>query len=154
NFTMAQNLYNYQFLNRSTATAGLNGMPMLSTDDDDERLQAALQHVVMTFDPVNGRRIYVNGEFTGDVDGSGGGTVGEWDDSFAFVLGNEVSGQRPWMGVVRLAAVHNRALTAAQVQQNFEAGVGQKYFMLFGISHIVNVPQAFIMLEASQYDSA
>ena len=153
NFTMAQNLYNYQFLNRSTATSGLNGMPMLSTDDDDERLQAALQHVVMTFDPVNGRRIYVNGEFTGDVDGAGGGTLGEWDDSFAFVLGNEVSGQRPWMGVVRLAAVHNRALTAAQVQQNFEAGVGQKYFMLFGISHIVNVPQAYIMLEASQYDS-
>lgn len=154
NFTMGQNLYNYEFYNRSTATQGLNGMPQLATDDDDERLQAALQHVVMTFDPVNGRRIYVNGEFTGDVDGSGGGTLGEWDDSFAFVLGNEVSGQRPWAGVVRLVAVHNRSLTTAQIQQNFEAGVGQKYFMLFGIEHIVNVPQSYIMFEASQYDSA
>ena len=62
----------------------------MSTDDDDERLQASLQHVVMTFDPVNGRRIYVNGEFTGDMDSAGGGTLGEWDNSFAFVLGNEV----------------------------------------------------------------
>jgi hypothetical protein len=153
NFTMAQNLYNYEFLNRSSATTGLNGLPQLMTDDDDERLQASLQHVVLTFDPVNGRRIYVNGEFTGDVDGSGGGTLGEWDDSFSFMLGNEASGDHPWAGVVRLAAVHSRALTTEQIQQNFEASVGQKFFMLFGIEHIVNVPRSFIMFETTQYDS-
>jgi len=150
---MGQTLYNYDFFNRSTAT-GLNGTPQLSTDDAAERLQASLQHVVMTFDPVNGRRIYVNGEFTGDVDTAGGGTLGEWDSSFAFVLGNEVSGQRPWAGVVRLVAVHNRALTLAQIQQNFAAGVGQKFFMLFGIEHIVNVPRSYILFEATQYDSS
>ena len=54
----------------------------------------------MTFDPVNGRRIYVNGEFTGDVDGDGGGTLGDWDNSFAFVLGNEVSNNRQLAGRV------------------------------------------------------
>ena len=52
----------------------------------------------MTYDPVNGRRIYVNGEFTGDLDGAGGGTLGDWDNSFAFVLGNEVSNNRQWHG--------------------------------------------------------
>ncbi len=153
NFTLGQNLYNYEFFSRSTAT-GANGTPQLATDDDAERLQAALQHVVVTFDPVNGRRIYVNGEFTGDMDGAGGGTLADWDNSFAFVLGNEVSNNRPWSGVLRLVAVHNRALTAAQVKQNFEAGVGEKYFLLFGIEHITGVPKAYILFEAAQYDSA
>ncbi|HEX7012707.1 MAG TPA: LamG domain-containing protein [Steroidobacteraceae bacterium] len=153
NFTMGQTLYNYDFYNRSTATDA-NGAPALSTADADERLQATLQHVVMTFDPVNGRRIYVNGEFTGDVDSAGGGTLGDWDNSFALVLGNEVSNNRQWMGVIRLVAIHNRALTPEQIRQNFEAGVGEKFFLLFGIEHIVDVPQSYIMFEAAQYDSA
>ena len=116
-------------------------------------MQASLQHVVLTFDPVNGRRIYVNGEFTGDVDAAGGGTLGDWDNSFAFVLGNEVSNNRPWSGVVRMVAVHNRALTLPQIQQNFAAGVGEKFFLLFGVQHITGVPQSYIMFEAAQYDS-
>lgn len=153
NFTMGQTMYNYDFFGRSTAT-GANGAPQLSTDDDAERLQAALQHVVMTFDPVNGRRIYVNGQFTGDLDAEGGGTLGDWDNSFAFVLGNEVSNNRQWMGVVRLVAVHNRALNLQQIQQNFEAGVGEKFFLLFGVEHIVSMPRSYVMFEAAQYDSA
>lgn len=153
NFTLGQNLYNYEAFGRSTATDA-NGAPALATADADERLQASLQHVVMSFDPVNGRRIYVNGEFTGDVDGAGGGTLGDWDNSFALVLGNEVSGDRAWAGVIRLVAIHNRALTAAQIQQNFEAGVGQKFFLLFGVEHIISVPRSYIMFEATQYDSA
>jgi hypothetical protein len=155
NFTMGQTMYNYEFFNRSTATDN-NGMPLLTTDPDDERLQASLQHVVMTFDPVNGRRIYVNGEFTGEVDRAGGGTLGEWDDSFAFVLGNEVSSDpdHQWTGVIRLVAVHNRALTLEQIRQNFEAGVGEKFFLLFGIEHLIDIPQSFIMFEATQYDSS
>lgn len=153
NFTMGQTMYNYDYFARSSKT-GANGTPQLSTADADERLQASLQHVVMTYDPVNGRRIYVNGEFTGDLDSAGGGTLGDWDNSFAFVLGNEVSNNRQWTGVIRLVAIHNRALTLQQIQQNFEAGVGEKFFMLFGISHLVNVPKAYILFEAQQYDSA
>lgn len=153
NFTMGQNLYNYEFAARSSETDA-NGMPKLITDDDAERLQASLQHVVMTFDPVNGRRIYVNGEFTGDVDGAGGGSLEAWDNTFALYFGNEASGDRQWQGVVRLAAVYNRALNLQQIKQNFEAGVGQKFFLLFGVSDLVDVPKAYIMFEATQYDSA
>lgn len=152
NFTMGQNLYNYEFAARSSETDA-NGMPKLITDDDAERLQASLQHVVMTFDPINGRRIYVNGEFTGDVDGSGGGSLEAWDNTFALYFGNEASGDRQWQGVVRLAAIYNRALNLQQIKQNFEAGVGQKFFLLFGVSHVVNMPKAYIMFEATQYDS-
>jgi hypothetical protein len=91
--------------------------------------------------------------YTGDVDAQGGGSLADWDDTFALVLGNETSTNRQWEGVLRLVAIHNRALTPAQIQQNFDAGVGEKYFMLFNVSHLVSVPEAYVMLEASQLDS-
>jgi hypothetical protein len=152
NFTLAQTLYSYDFYNRSSKT-NTNGDPKLATAAADEDLQATLQHVVVTFDPVNGRRIYVNGVFTGDADPAPGGSLADWDDTFAFVLGNEVSGDRPFQGVLRLVAVYNRALTPPQIQANFSAGVGEKYYLLFSVSHLVNMPQAYIMLTVSQYDS-
>ena len=90
---------------------------------------------MLTYDPVNGRRLYVNGNFTGDVDPRAGGTLADWDDTFALVLGNETSNNRQWQGVIRFAAVHNRALTLEQIQQNFAAGVGERYFLLFNVTH-------------------
>ncbi len=152
NFTLGQTQYNYDFLHRSSTTDA-NGEPALSTADADEDLQATLQHVVVTYDPVNGRRIYVNGVFTGDMDPVAGGSLADWDDSFAFVLGNEVSNDRPWMGTIRMVAIHNRALTQAQIQQNFDVGVGEKFFLLFSVSDLIPVPQSFIMFEVSQYDT-
>ncbi|MBV1885155.1 MAG: LamG domain-containing protein, partial [Gammaproteobacteria bacterium] len=110
NFTVGQTLYNYDFFNRSSTTDG-NGNPALSTDDDAEVLQATLQHVVVTYDPANGRKIYVNAELMDAVDSFAGGNLTEWDDTFAFVLGNEVSSDRLWQGSIRYVAVHNRVLT-------------------------------------------
>ena len=153
NFTLGQTQYNYDFLQRSSATDA-NGEPALSTADADERLQATLQHVVVTFDPVNGRRIYVNGAFTGDMDPAPPGGLNDWDDSFALVLGNEVSNDRLWQGVIRLVAIHNRALTLEQIQQNFAAGVGEKFYLLFGIGGVGGVPaSSYIMFQVEQFDS-
>ncbi len=152
NFTVAQQQYQIEALNRSSTTDS-NGQPALITEADDEDLQATLQHVVVTFDPVGGRRIYVNGVFTDDVDGDVPASISDWDDTFAFVLGNEVSNDRQFQGVYRLVVVHNRALTAAQIQQNFDAGVGERYYLLFSVAHLINVPQSYIMFEAAQYDS-
>jgi len=152
NFTLGQTQYNYDFLLRTSNTTA-NGTPALSTADADEDLQATQQYVVATYDPVNGRRIYVNGVFTADQDSVAGGTLTDWDDSFAFVLGNEVSGDRQWQGKIRMAAIHNRALTQAQITQNFEVGVGEKFFLLFSVSDKVNVPDSYIMFEVSQFDS-
>jgi hypothetical protein len=152
NVTLAQRMYQYEGYTRSDRT-GANGNPVLLTNAADMDAQAALQHVVMTYSPVEGRRIYVNGQFTGDVDAQGGGSLADWDDTFALVLGNETSTNRQWEGVLRMVAIHNRALTPSQILQNFEAGVGEKYFMLFSVSHLVDVPQAYVMLEAAQLDS-
>ena len=152
NFTLGQTLYSYDFFNRSS-TSDANGSPLLQTLDEDEDAQATLQHVVLTYDPVAGRRIYVNGVYTEDADPATGGTLGDWDDTFALVLGNEPSGDRQWQGVLRLAAIHNRALTAPQVQQNFDAGVGEKFFLLFDVSTHSGTPSSYVLFEVSQFDS-
>lgn len=152
NFTLGQTLYNYDFLHRSSTTDG-NGEPGHSTADADEDLQATEQHVVVTFDPANGRRIYVNGVFTDDVDATAPGNLNDWDDSYALVLGNEASSDRQWQGKIRLLAIHNRALTESQIQQNFAAGVGEKYFLLFNVSDLVDLPQSYIIFEVSQFDN-
>ncbi|HEU4618517.1 MAG TPA: LamG domain-containing protein [Gammaproteobacteria bacterium] len=152
NFELGQTMYNYDFFNRSS-NSDANGNPQLSTPDAKEVLQATLQHVVVTFDPVEGRKIYVNGELVSEGDPVPGGTLADWDDTFAFVLGNEVSGDKPWNGVIRLVAIHNRALTQEQIKQNYDAGVGERFFLLFNVESLVNVPESYVVFEASQFDS-
>ncbi|MFT6896624.1 MAG: hypothetical protein ACJA13_001026 [Paraglaciecola sp.] len=152
NVTLGQTLYNYDVLLRSDHNDA-NGMPVLSTADADEDLQAALQHVVVNFSPLTGRQIYVNGQFTDDTDEQIGAMISEWDDSFAFVLGNEVSGDIPWAGTFRMVALHNRVLDEAQISKNFAAGIGQKYFMLFNVSELVATEQSYLVFKASQFDS-
>ncbi len=155
NMMLGQTLYSYDYYNRSDATVA-NNNNILSTADGDRDLQASLQHVVVTFDPVNGRKIYVNGVYTDDADSvatPGDSLRNVWDEISVLVLGNEPSGGHQWLGKVRLLAIHNRALTAEQVLQNFEAGVGQKYFLLFSISDRIGVPDSYIMFEVSQFDN-
>ncbi|TDF34682.1 LamG domain-containing protein [Alteromonadaceae bacterium M269] len=152
NFTLGQTLYSYDALLR-TSNTDANGELALTTSDADEDLQAALQHVVVNYDPINGRRIFVNGVFTDDADEIEGGLLNEWDPSYAFVLGNEVSSDIPWAGTIRLVAIHNRTLSQEQIVQNFEVGVGERFFLLFGIEAQTNIPQSYVVFEASQFDS-
>ena len=115
----------------------------------------------MTYDPVRGRRMYVNGEFTGDVDPQAPGTFTDWDDSYAFLLGNEANGQLPWEGILKLVAIHKRVLTDAEITQNYNAGVGERYYLLFNVSHLLgipectvaNVPQCYVVAEVSRFDT-
>ena len=69
------------------------------------------------------------------------------------MLGNETTGQRQWQGVIKFVAIHNRALTPAQIQQNFAAGVGQRYYLLFGVGALSGVSQSYILFQGSQYDN-
>jgi hypothetical protein len=156
NFNLGQTMYNYDFFNRNDGVAAMqaaNGDPQLSTPDAAEVLQATLQHVVATYDPIEGRKIYVNGVLASMQDPTPGDSLNSWNATYAFVLGNEVSMDRPFNGVLRMVAIHNRALTEAQILQNFEAGVGEKFFLLFSVSDLVAVPDSYIVFEASIFDS-
>ena len=153
NFTLGQTMYNYDFMQRSTTTDA-NGSPMLSTPSAQQVLQATLQHVVLTYDPVNGRQIYVNGQLINVTDPQKGGNLSQWDNTFALVLGNEVSGTRPWSGVLRLVALYNHALKPNEIKANFDAGVGERYYLLFKLDDtLTNMAQSYLMFLVSQYDS-
>lgn len=140
NMLLSQSLYNYLAFTRSSVTDDNSaGEPALVTDDDAELAQASLQHVVVTYDPVDGRKIYVNGQYSGDVDPMGGGLLNSWNEAFAVVLGNTTSNSNPWAGAMRMVAVYNRALLPAQVEQNFEVGVGQKYYLMFSVAELLDM---------------
>lgn len=152
NATLAQSAVSYEGRTRSSTT-DTNGSPPLINAAAENVAQAALQHVVLTYDPVNGQQIYVNGQITPDKDTAGGGSLASWDSTFALALGSEVTGKEQWTGTIKFAAVHSRALTAQQVLQNFNAGVGQSYYLLFDISAQTGIPQTYILFQASQYDT-
>ncbi len=128
NFTMGQNALYYVLRNDSTGT-GDNGTPQLEALDRE--VSTALQHVAMSFDPVNGRRIYVDGQLLAEDDQ---GATLEWNDQQIFLLGNEVTNDRLWAGVFHMVAVHERALNPVEVQQNFDAGLGNLRSLRFDLT--------------------
>jgi len=71
NFMLGQTLYDYELLTRTDQT-GPDGEPSLATPNDQEILQATLQHVVAVYDPANGRRIFVNGQLATEADNGEG----------------------------------------------------------------------------------
>jgi hypothetical protein len=135
NFGLGQVLYTYDFRNRNLATGiSGNGTPSLQTYDGDQDLQATQQHVVLTYDPFRGRRIYVNGVWTEDEDEFEGSSLWNWSDTYNFVLANEVSNDRQWQGKIHLVAIYDEPLTEARIQQNFLAGVGRRFLLNFDLT--------------------
>ena len=151
NFMLGQTQYNYDFSLRAE-NSNTNGEPALSTPDADEILQATLQHVVITYNATTGRRIYVNGNLI-DITDEDIAPLASWDDSFALILGKEASNQYVWQGDIRLLAIYNRALAQEQIAQNYDVGVGEKFFLLFSISDLINLPNTYVMFEVSQFDN-
>ena len=165
NFTLGQTLYNYEAFNRiDSIPPAPNGDPFLTTGQNGEEIaQASQQHVVVNYNPFDlvnpGRSIYVNGQLVNVTDPVAGPTTisNVWDDTFAMILGNEISGQRPWMGQIKMLAMHNRALTPVQIAQNFEVDPSEKFMMLFYVGHHLGEdpanPLSFILFEVSQFDN-
>lgn len=151
NFMVGQTLYDYDtFVRNDPADAGGS---QLSTPSAVEVLQASLQHVVLNYDPINGRQIFVNGEQIPVTDTTPPDLLDVWDETFAFAIGSEVDNTRRWAGTMRMLAIHNRILTAAQILENFEVGVGERYFLLFNVEAHTGIPTSYVVFEVSQYDS-
>ncbi|MCP4490858.1 MAG: LamG domain-containing protein [Gammaproteobacteria bacterium] len=158
NFTLAQDTYNYQLYNRTNQSNANGGdkdsFEPFSTEDAGEIVRTNLQHVVATFDTIAGRSIYVDGKLVGVTDPVTVSTsIADWHDGYSVVFGNEVSGNRPWKGKMRMVAIHNRVLTEQQVVQNFDVGVGEKFLLLFSITHLIDIDESYIAFEVSQFDT-
>jgi len=124
NFSLMQNGTSYQVRLR-TSTSNNNGSTV--TLNGGTSNTSAPQHLVFTRD-VNGAGVlYQNGviedtdTFTGDFS--------SWDDEYDFGIGNEFSTNpdntsRDFQGTFYIVAVYSKALSAAEVTDNYTAGLG------------------------------
>jgi hypothetical protein len=153
NFMLGQVMYNYVARNRSlNPEVNANGDPTFSTADADEDLQANLQHVVLTFDQARGRRLFVNGVFTDDVDEVEPGLLLNWDTDYRFAIGNEVSNNRIWRGIVKFVAIYEDVMTEAHMMQNYLAGASRRYTLRFGLDAAL-APNAYVEFTVSEFDA-
>lgn len=104
---------------RSTGTS-TNGLPTLATSEGAVT-EGRLTHLVLTRDSAGEVRIYVDGAVS--ATGMADGDLSTWDDAHPFVLANETTMDRPWLGSFHLVAVYARALSEAEVDQNLMVGV-------------------------------
>lgn len=120
NFTLGHDGDKYEIRLRTTGT-GTNGTPGVATPAGSVRTDRP-QHVVYTF---KARRavIYIDGQQVAAQDVPG--TLSSWDSGMRLAIGNELSNDRPWRGVVGLVAVYSRALDEKQVKRNHTAGLGR-----------------------------
>ena len=127
NFTLSQEAGNYQTRLVTTNTDD-NGRPptgdYLKTATDSVKTE--LQHVVFTYDG-NNRSFYLNGNINSTDDGILTGEFDTWDLTYLFGIANEfnsIDRDRFWLGEFKLLAVYDKALTATEVLQNYNAGYG------------------------------
>ncbi len=153
NFMLGQVMYNYVARNRSlNPEVNTNGDPTFSTADADEDLQANLQHVVLTFDQARGRRLFVNGVFTDDVDEVAPALLLNWDTNYRFAIGNEVTNNRIWRGIVKMVAIYEDVMSEAVMMQNYLAGASRRYRLRFGLDAAL-APNAFVEFIVSEFDA-
>ncbi len=110
NFTLGQDNDSIQVRLRTSKTS-LNGIPAVTSKS--RILKEELTHVVYTRDPAGNVSVYVNGELnqreriTGDFNG--------WNDQYRLAIGNELSGDRPWLGDLHWVAIYSRAWRQSEV---------------------------------------
>jgi hypothetical protein len=83
-------------------------------------LTTALTHVVYTRNSAGALSVYING--VERLNTTLTGSLSVWNDGYPLVLGNEPTGDRPWLGEFHLVSVYQRALSQDEVTINFGAG--------------------------------
>ncbi len=104
--------------------------PWWELEPDDGFLEAgqggpartALTHLVYTRRADGDATLYVDGEPV--AHGAVPGEPTNWDPGFRLALGNELTGDRPWLGAYRRVALYASALGEEDVRRAYEAGPG------------------------------
>lgn len=125
NFTLGQSQQNLIMRLRTTRT-DINGrFPHMVVDNVFNTTQP--QHIIVTYDysaqPI--QRVYVNGKIRAEQ-AIPGGDFSNWDPYHYLVLGNEVTGERPWAGKIFNVSIYNRAFTHNEVRKNYMADAAGK----------------------------
>ena len=127
NFTLGQERNKYEFRLR-TARTSKNGTPALSSNSG--AASTKLTHIVYSRDNRRRARLFINGKLNSDRRTFG--KFNNWGSSYRLTLGNEVTGERSWLGTFYLVAIYSRELTTEEIAGNFRAGpgVGAKELLL------------------------
>ena len=79
------------------------------------------EHLVATYDGTT-MKLYVNGESTGTTRAYSAGSTGILKDLNGVTIGGNFNSSQPYFnGDIPIAKIHNRALTAGEVKQNYNA---------------------------------
>ncbi|RMF62199.1 MAG: choice-of-anchor D domain-containing protein, partial [Calditrichaeota bacterium] len=117
NFTLGQAGDAYDVRLRTTLT-DLNGTPSVASPAGTA--SPNLMHVVYTRDASGQVKLYIDS--VEQTSSAVGGDFSNWDSAYRFALANEFSLDRPWLGEFHLVAIYDRALSPAEIGQNFLAG--------------------------------
>lgn len=119
NFMLGQDGSRYAARFRADGEADWsNGNPTLFSTDGTAT--TALTHVVYTHSASGDEVLYVDGMQDQSFARTGG--LAGWDDTYPILVADEATGDRAWLGELHLIAIYDRALEAAEVEQNFLAG--------------------------------
>ncbi len=101
---------------RTKATNFLGQPPTRATG----QVLSGSTHVVFTRTQQGATTLYVNGASV--ATGSAANTMANWASTARLHLGGERDGSKPWLGTYYLVAMYDRALSPAEVLQNFVVG--------------------------------
>ncbi len=120
NLTLGQGVYNAGSdrveVRLRTSTSNSNGQPATATPAGS--LPAGLAHLLYTRAADGSTAIYVDGQLR--ATGQATGTLDNWGD-YRLALGNEFDAFRSWLGTYLLVGFYDRALSPAEVTQNYDA---------------------------------
>jgi hypothetical protein len=116
NFTLAQQGQDL-IMRMRTENTDPNGIkPMLSIKDIFSHPKPL--HIVVSYN-FQQQKVYVNGRMR-VASAIPGGDFKNWDYRYRLVLGNEATGDRPWLGKISYVAIYNTPLDAREVQRNYD----------------------------------
>ncbi len=109
NLTIGQEGDRYEIRVRAKGT-GKNGTTGWRTDAGTVKTKRT--HVMVVFEKSGQVRVFLDGREAASRKLPG--DLGEWSDGYQLVLGNETSGDRPWLGTFHEVAIYDRALPPDQ----------------------------------------
>ena len=80
------------------------------------------RHLVVTWRP-GAVEVFVDGRLRAALAGPAG-RLDAWDPGYPLLLGNERSGNRPWLGTIDQVAIYDRVLSQAEVLDRYAASDG------------------------------
>lgn len=116
NFTLGPHQDEYHARLRTTATSS-NGTPAVVAPG---AVATILTQVVYTRDISGVAIIYIDG--VEQTSSTVGGDFSNWNENFQLAIADELDRLRPWLGEIHLLAIYDRALSAAEVVLNYNAG--------------------------------